>query len=320
MRTINVIRHGGPNVLTLTECEPEPVPAGHVRLRVAAAGINFADVHQRTGAYPRQLPFVPGSEGAGHIIEIGPDVTGVELGQRMAWQGVAGSYAEQVVAPAWQLIQVPDGVSDEQAAALPVQGLTAHYLATSSYMIRRGDHVVVHAGAGGVGLLLTQIAKLRGATVLTTVSTPEKARLSLAAGADEVATYADFDDVVQRATNGLGAAAVYDGVGQATFEKSLRVLAARGTLVLFGQSSGPVPHFDLARLGQSGSLTITRPTLRDFVATRTELRRRAAELWEWVSHGELVIRVGRTFGLAAAAQAHNELQARRTTGKLLLLP
>lgn len=320
MRAIEVIRYGGPNVLTLTEREPGPLPAGHVRVQLAAAGVNFVDVYQRTGAYPRPLPFVPGGEGAGRIVEIGPDVTGVEIGQRVAWQGVPNSYAEQVVAPAWQLIPVPDAVTDEQAAALPVQGLTAHYLATSSYAIRSGDHVVVHAGAGGVGLMLTQIAKLLGAKVFTTVSTKDKAKLSFAAGADEVAGYADFDEVVRRSTSGLGAAAVYDGVGRDTFEKSLGVLAARGTLVLFGQSSGPVPPFDLARLGQAGSLTITRPTLRDFVATPAELLRRSNQLWEWLSQGRLEVRVGRTFRLADASQAHEELQARRTTGKVLLLP
>jgi NADPH:quinone reductase len=235
-------------------------------------------------------------------------------------QDFTTAYAEQVVAPAWQLIPVPDSVSDEQAAALPVQGLTAHYLATASYRIQPGDHVVIHAGAGGVGLLLTQLAKLLGAKVYTTVSTEDKAKLSLAAGADEVVGYADFDQVVRRGTSGLGAAAVYDGVGRATFEKSLSVLAVRGTLVLFGQSSGPVPPFDLARLGQSGSLTVTRPTLRDFVATPAELLRRSTDIWRWLSDGQLQVRVGCTFRLAEASLAHEELQARRTTGKILLLP
>ncbi|QGN46778.1 quinone oxidoreductase family protein [Micromonospora sp. WMMD558] len=320
MRAVEVTRYGEPSVLTLTEREPDPLPAGHVRVHVAAVGVNFIDVYQRTGAYPRPLPFVLGGEGAGRVVEIGPQVTGFEIGQRVAWQGVPGSYAEQVVAPVWQLIPVPDGVSDEQAAALPMQGLTAHYLATTSYRIQPGDHVVIHAGAGGVGLLLTQLAKLLGAKVYTTVSTKEKAELSLAAGADEVVGYADFDQVVRRGTSGLGAAAAYDGVGRATFEKSLSVLAVRGSLVLFGQSSGPVPPFDLARLGQSGSLTVTRPTLRDFVATPAELLRRSSELWRWLSDGRLEVHIGRTFRLTEASLAHEELQARRTTGKVLLLP
>ncbi len=320
MRAVEVTGYGEPSVLTLTEREPDPLPAGHVRVHVTAVGVNFIDMYQRSGAYPRPLPFVLGGEGAGRVIEIGSQVTGIEIGQRVAWQGVLSSYAEQVVAPAWQLIPVPDGVSDEQAAAVPVQGLAAHYLATASYRMQSGDHVVIHAGAGGVGLLLTQVAKLLGAKVYATVSTENKAKLSLAAGADEVIGYADFDEVVRRGTSGLGAAAVYDGVGRATFEKSLSVLAVRGTLVLFGQSSGPVPPSDLARLGQSGSLTVTRPTLRDFVATRAELLRRSSDLWTWLSDGRLKVHVGRTFRLADASLAHEELQARRTTGKVLLLP
>lgn len=320
MRVIEVAHTGGPEVLRLVEREPGVLPAGHARVEVSAAGVNFIDIYERTGAYPRELPYVPGGEGAGHVVEIAPDVTEVQVGDRVAWQGVLGSYAEQVVVPAGQLLAVPADLSDEQAAALPLQGLTAHYLVTDSYPVRAGDTVVVHAGAGGVGLLLTQLAKLRGARVITTVSTPEKAELSRRAGADVVAGYQDLPEVVRRETDGRGVAAVYDGVGLATFDTSLALLARRGTLVLYGASSGKVPPFDLDRLRTGGSLFVIRPTLRDFVATPEELRHRAAELFGWVTQGQLWAHVGGVYPLADAARAHEDLAARRTVGKLLLTP
>ena len=320
MRVIEVSRHGGPEVLRSVEREHSTLRSGSVRIAVAVVGVNFADVYQRTGAYPRPLPYVPGTEGAGRVVEVATDVTGIAIGDRVAWQGVPDSYAEELVAPVEQLIPVPDGVTDQQAAALPLQGLTAHYLATNSYRIKPGDSILVHAGAGGVGLLLTQVAKLLRARVISTVSTPAKAELARRAGADAVAGYDDFAEVVFEETGGKGVAAVYDGVGQATFEESLRSLARRGTLVLFGMSSGPVPPFDLARLGQAGSLTVTRPTLRDFVATKGVLRQRSCDLFRWISEGRLRLHVGRVYPLTDAARAHTDLEARRTTGKLLLIP
>jgi NADPH2:quinone reductase len=237
----------------------------------------------------------------------------------VAWQGVPGSYAEQVLVPATHLIRVPEGVSDLEAAALPVQGLTAHYLATSSFPVQPGNTVVVHAGAGGVGLLLTQIVKLRGARVISTVSTPEKARRSREAGAGLVAGYHDFPDIVHRQTAGKGAAAVFDGLGKDTFDKSLRSLARRGALVLFGLASGHVPPFDLDLLNHAGSLTITRPTLRDFVTSPAELRQRTDQLWNWMARRRLNLRVGHS-QLTDVASAHRDLEARRTTGKVLFIP
>jgi NADPH2:quinone reductase len=242
------------------------------------------------------------------------------VGQRVCWQGISGSYADELVIAADRLIAVPDGVSDETAAALPTQGLTAHYLVTDSYRVQAGDVVVVLAGAGGVGLLLTQLAKLRGARVITTVSTPAKASLSRAAGADRVVDYAELVEAVRTETADVGAAVVYDSVGATTFEDSLACLRRRGTLVLYGQSSGPVPPFDLRRLGPAGSLTITRPTLRDFVADPAELQRRAAELFTALAAGQLAVHVGGTYPLAEVGRAHSDLEARRTSGKLLLIP
>lgn len=320
IQAIRVDRGGGPDVLRYVECEVDELSAGQVRVAVAAAGVNYADVYQRTGLYKTSLPYFPGSEGSGRVIEVGPDVTGVPIGQRVAWQGVSGSYASEVVVPVSQLIAVPDDITDEQAAAIPIQGLTAHYLATSSYAIRPGDTILVHAGAGGAGLLLTQVARLLGARVITTVSTPQKADLSRRAGAAVVAGYDNFESVVLGETEGRGAAAVYDSVGLTTFEGSLRSLARRGSLVLFGQSSGHVPPFDISRLAALGSLTLTRPTLRDFVASGDELQRRARELFRWVQSGQVDVHIGGTYRLEDVASAHADLEARRTSGKLLLLP
>lgn len=318
---IQVSAAGGPEVLVPASVEIAAPGPGEVLLEVAAAGVNFIDIYRRSGVYPMTYPYVPGSEGAGRVLAIGPDVVGIAVGDRVAWSDVPHSYASATVGAADRLIPVPDGVDDQQAAALPLQGLTAHYLATASYPIAPGDTVLIHAGAGGVGLLLTQIARILGAKVITTVSTDDKAALSRAAGAEEVLVgYADFPQRVRELTGGAGVQAVYDGVGLDTFDGSLDCLARRGSLVLFGGSSGQVPPFDPQRLNRGGSLSLTRPTLADFVVTRPELLGRAADLFGWVAQGRLEVRVGGSYPLADAGQAHEDLAARRTTGKLLLLP
>jgi NADPH2:quinone reductase len=309
MRAVQVNRYGGPEVLQVVE-KPAPALAdGQLRVAVSAIGVNYLDVQERTGAYPRNLPYVPGDEGSGTIIEVGPGVDR-SIGERVCWQGVTGSYAEELAIPADRLIAVPDDIPDQVAAALPTQGLTAHYLATDAYCISSDDVVVILAGAGGVGLLLTQIAKLRGAHVITAVSTPEKAELSREAGADRVVSY--------RQLPGIAASVVYDSVGASTFEYSLAALTRRATLVLYGQSSGPVPPFDLMRL-RNGSLTVIRPTLRDYVVG-DELQKRSADLFAWVEHGYVTPHPGGIYELSEVAQAHADLEARRTAGKLLLVP
>ncbi|RIJ76305.1 quinone oxidoreductase [Nakamurella silvestris] len=319
-QVIQVSSTGGPEVLVPTEARLADPGPGQVLIDVAAAGVNFIDIYQRQGVYQRDLPYVPGSEGAGRIAAVGPEVSGFAVGDRVAWESLPGSYAAQVVGPADRLIPVPDSISDVQAAAVPLQGLTAHYLARTSYPIRSGDTVLIHAGAGGVGLLLTQIAKLLGARVFTTVSTPEKAQISRAAGADEVLEYSGFAAAAKDLTDGAGVAAVYDGVGKDTFDESLRALRVRGTMVLFGGASGQVPDFNLQRLAAGGSLTITRPTLVHFVAARAELLERAEELWGWIADDRLDLSIGQTYPLAEAGRAHEDLAARRTSGKLLLIP
>lgn len=318
---IVVRQTGGPEVLEVAEV-PERTPGpGEVAVSVAAAGVNFIDIYHRAGVYPMHLPFTPGGEGAGTIIAIGSEADGAQVGDRVAWSGVPGSYAEQVVAPVDVLVPVPADIDLHWAAALPLQGMTAHYLATDSYAIRPGDAVLVHAGAGGVGLLLTQIAQIRGARVITTVSTEEKASLSKEAGADEVIVgYDGFADRVRELTGGSGVAAVYDGVGKDTFDASLASLRRRGTMVLFGGASGQVPPFDLQRLNSLGSLTVTRPKLQDFTVTRAELLARATELFGWIEDGRLTVRIGATYPLAEARTAHEDLAGRRTTAKLLLVP
>jgi len=318
--TITVGETGGPEVLrptTVTLGTPGP---GQVLIDIAAVGVNFIDIYQRQGVYPRDLPYVPGSEGSGRIAALGPDVTDFAVGDRVAWESLPGSYATQVIGAADRLIPVPDAITDEQAAALPLQGLTAHYLARASYPISAGDTVLIHAGAGGVGQLLTRIAKIIGARVITTVSTPAKAELSRAAGADEVLGYSGFAAAARELTDGEGVAAVYDGVGKDTFDESLQALRVRGTMVLFGGASGQVPDFNLQRLAAGGSLTITRPTLVHFVARRAELLERADELWGWIADGKLTLSIGQTYPLADARKAHEDLAARRTTGKVLLIP
>jgi len=321
MASIIVRKHGGPEQLVLVD-EPDRDPGGgEVAVRVAAAGVNFIDIYQRSGAYPMQLPFVAGSEAAGTVEAVGEGVTDLSVGDHVAWATVRGSgYCERAVVPADQAVPVPDGVSDEIAAAVLLQGMTAHYLSDATYAVRPGDVTLVHAGAGGVGLLLSQMIVHRGGRVISTASSPEKAELSRAAGADDVLGYDRFAAGVRELTDGQGVAVVYDGVGQATFEGSLDSLAPRGVLVLFGASSGPVPPLDPQVLNAKGSLFLTRPTLAHYTADRAELLRRAGDVLDGVARGWLDVRIGGRYPLAEAGRAHEDLAARRTTGKLLLIP
>lgn len=291
-------------------------------LRIETIGINFIDIYFRKGQYKAALPLIPGSEAAGTIEELGPGVTGFEAGESVASTSVLGSYAEYALVNAAQLVKVPAGVTPEQAAAVMLQGMTAHYLAYSTFPLKKGDTALVHAGAGGVGLLLTQIATHIGARVITTVSTPEKAELSREAGASEVILYndQDFEAEVKRLTDGRGVDVVYDSVGKTTFDKSLNCLRPRGLLALFGGSSGPVPPFDLVQLAGKGSLFVTRPTLWHYISTRAELEWRAGDVLGWVANGDLKVRAEHIYALDDAAQAHTDLESRKTTGKLLLEP
>jgi NADPH2:quinone reductase len=322
MKAIRITEVGGPEVMRLEEV-PTPMPqAGQLLVRVEAVGVNYIDTYQRSGQYKVTLPYTMGLEGAGVVEAKGEGVTGVEKGARVAWTNVPGSYATDAIVPADKVVPLPAGITSQQGAAAMLQGMTAHYLATSTFPLRRGDACLVHAGAGGVGLLLTQMAKRIGARVFTTVSTEEKARLSKEAGADETIRYTseDFREAVRRLTSGAGVRVVYDSVGRDTFEKSLDCLVPRGMLVLFGQSSGAVPPFDAQVLSAKGSLFMTRPTLAHYTATRDELLSRARDVFSWIADGSLKLRIGATFPLADAAKAHAELQGRRTTGKVLLQP
>lgn len=313
---------GGPDVLEFGQVEPPKAGAGELLVDVRAAGVNYVDTYHRRGMYPRDLPFVPGGEGAGVVAAVGDDVTGFAVGDRVAWAEAPGSYARQVVVQAKSAFAVPDGIDDETAAASMLQGLTAHYLVTSTYPVKPGDTVLVHAAAGGVGLLLVQLAKSRGGKVIGTVSTDEKEALAREAGADEVIRYTetDFAEEVERITGGTGVAAVYDGVGRDTFDRSMSCLAPRGSLVLFGASSGAVPPVDPQRLNAGGSLFLTRPTLAHHLATPEEFRWRCDELFSAIAADRLKIRVGARYPLAEARQAHEDLEGRRTTGKVLLIP
>ncbi|HEX5494501.1 MAG TPA: quinone oxidoreductase [Mycobacteriales bacterium] len=322
MRAVVVGRHGGPEVLDMTDRDtPEPGP-GQVLVDVAASGVNYIDVYHRTGLYPTVPPFVLGVEGAGTVSAVGAGVAEPRVGDLVAWAGAPGGYAEQVALPADRVVPVPDGVSAEDAAAAMLQGITAQYLTASTYPVRTGDTVLVHAAAGGVGLLLIQLVKLRGGRVIGTVSTEAKEELARQAGADEVIRYTevDFAARTRELTGGAGVAAVYDGVGRTTFDGSLASLAPRGMMALYGQASGPVPPLDLQRLNDHGSLFVTRPSLVHHVATRVELAERAGEVLGAVAAGRLTIRIGRRYPLAEAAAAHSDLEGRRSTGKLLLLP
>jgi len=320
MRAIRVREVGGPEVLKVEEVEAPTPGEGEARVRVAASGVNFIDVYFRTGAYSTPTPFTPGMEAAGVVDAVGPGVTGVAVGDRVAFAMHLGSYAEQVVLPAWKLVPVPDGVGLDVAAAVMLQGMTAHYLACSTFPLADGHRTLIHAGAGGVGLLLIQIAKRRGAVVYTTVSTEEKAELARQAGADAVIRYdhADFGEEVARLTNGEGLDVVYDSVGRDTFDRSLAALRPRGCMVLFGQSSGSVPPVDPQRLNTGGSLFLTRPSLGHYIATPEELHRRAGELFAWILDGEFEVRIGETHPLEGAGEAHERLTGRKTTGKVLL--
>jgi NADPH2:quinone reductase len=322
MRAIQINHTGGAEVLVLREL-PTPTPGpGEALIQIEACGVNFIDIYLREGRYASPLPFIPGQEAAGVVVGIGPDVSGVKIGDRVAWCGVPGTYAQFAVAPVARLIAIPGGVTTRQAAAAMLQGMTAHYLAYSAYAIQPNDAVLVHAGAGGVGLLLIQMAKCLGARVFATVSTEEKAALARTAGADEAVLYTreDFAARVRELTNGAGIPVVYDSVGKTTFDGSLACLRPRGILVLYGGSSGAVPPFDLIQLSARGSLYITRPTLKDYTATRQELVQRSGDVLGWVADGSLKLRLEHSYSLADAAQAHCDLESRKTTGKLLLVP
>ncbi|HVK26134.1 MAG TPA: quinone oxidoreductase [Actinokineospora sp.] len=320
-KAVVVAETGGPEVLTYTDRDiPAPGP-GEIVVRVAAAGVNYIDTYHRSGLYPLPRPFVLGLEGAGTIEAVGED-SDFSVGERVAWADALGSYAEYVVVRAAVAVRVPDGVSDETAAAAMLQGLTAHYLVTSTHPVRPVDTILVHAAAGGVGLLLVQLAKARGAKVIGTVSTSDKERLAREAGADEVIRYTEEDFVARtrELTDGEGVAAVYDGVGRTTFDGSLSVLHRRGVLALFGAASGPVDPVDPQRLNAAGSVFLTRPKLGDHTATEEELRWRAGDLFDAIKAGTLSIGIGGRYALADARQAHEDLQARRTSAKLLLIP
>ena len=322
MRVVEVDRRGGPEVLNVAKREaPRPGP-GQVVVDVAAAGVNFMDIYQRegVGGYRPDLPFVPGAEGAGTVSAVGEGVTHLALGDPVAWAGPGGSYAEQVALPANRVFPVPPGISLQVAGAVILQGMTAHYLVTSTYPVREGDIAVVHAAAGGVGLLLTQLVKLRGGIVVATTSGGEKAELARGAGADHITGYDNFRAVVDDVTDGAGAHVVYDGVGKDTFDDGLAALRPRGMMVLYGAASGQVPPVDPQRLNSAGSLFLTRPTLVHYLADPAELRWRAGEVFDWIAKGELEVRIGGTYPLADAARAQEDLASRRTTGKLLLLP
>jgi NADPH2:quinone reductase len=322
MRAIRVHRKGGPEVLQLEEL-PTPRPgAGEALVRVEAAGVNYMDVYTRTGAYGAEMPLTLGAEGAGVVEAVGEGVSDVRAGERVTWASAPGSYASHVVARADKLVPVPDGVSAQDAAAAMLQGMTAHYLAHATFPLKRGDTCLVHAAAGGVGLLLVQMAKRAGARVFGTVSTEEKAKLAREVGLDEVVFYTReaFDEVVRARSGGRGLDVVYDSVGASTFDKSLLCLRPRGMMVLYGQSSGRVPPVDLQVLNARGSLFVTRPTLRDYTATRAELLERAGAVLGGIARGELKLRIDRTVPLANAADAHRALESRETSGKVLLLP
>jgi NADPH2:quinone reductase len=323
MKAIRVHTPGGPDALRYDDA-PEPTPkAGEAIVKVDAAGLNYIDVYQRSGAYkPASLPFTLGLEAGGTVTAVGSGVSDVRVGDKVAYTGVPGAYAELAAVPADRLVKLPGGVTTKQGAAAMLQGMTAHYLACTTYPLKRGDACLVHAAAGGVGLLLVQMAKMRGARVIATVSTEDKAKLARDAGADDVILYSsqDFAAETRRLTDGKGVQVVYDAVGKTTFDKSLDSLAPRGMLVLYGQASGPVPPLDLAVLGAKGSLFLTRPSLNAYTVTRPELEARADDVLGWIRDGKLKLRTEFEFPLKDAAEAHRALEGRKTTGKVLLVP
>lgn len=322
MKAIQVTQTGGPEVLTLVDLPAPVAKANEAVVQIKAAGVNFIDVYFREGRYPTSLPFVNGQEAAGVVTDIRSDVTTIQRGDRVAYTGVLGSYAEYAAVPVSRLVKIPAELDFEQASAAMLQGMTAHYLLYSSYKLQNGETALIHAAAGGVGLLLVQMAKRIGARVIATVGTHEKAQLARDAGADECIVYteADFETETRRLTAGQGVNVVYDGVGKDTFDKDLNVLRPRGFLVLFGGASGAVPPFDLIKLSQKGSLYITRPTLAHYTATREELEWRATDVLQMIVRGEVKLRIHKSYPLAEAQQAHRDLEGRKTTGKLLLRP
>ena len=322
MKAIRVHTPGGPETLRhedVPELSPKP---GEAIVKIDAAGLNYIDVYFRTGAYKSETPFTPGMEAGGTVTAVGPNVAEVKIGDKVAYTGVPGAYAEYAAVPAAKLVTLPSGVSTKQGGAAMLQGMTAHYLACSTYPLKPGDTCLVHAAAGGVGLLLCQIARMRGARVIGTVSTQDKAKLAREAGADEVILYAsqDFEAEVKRITGGKLCQVVYDAVGKTTFDKSLNCVAPRGLLALYGAASGPVPLFELQTLSAKGSLFITRPSLNSYTATREELQQRAGEVLGWIREGKLKVRTEFEFPLKDAAEAHRALEGRKTTGKVLLIP
>jgi NADPH2:quinone reductase len=322
MKAIQVSQAGGPEVLQLVEL-PTPTPKpNEAVVQIKAAGVNFIDVYFREGRYPAPLPLTLGQEGAGIVTAAGAEVTNVAAGDRVAYTGVPGAYAEYAAVPADRLVRIPDDLDFQHAAAAMLQGMTAHYLTHSTYPVQRGETALVHAAAGGVGLLLVQLCKHRGARVIGTAGSEAKAQLARDAGADEVIIYTeqDFETETRRLTDGAGVHVVYDGVGKSTFEKDLNVLRLRGYLVLFGGASGAVPPFDLIKLSQKGSLFLTRPSLHHYIHTREELEERSRAVLRMIAAGELKLRIHKTYPLAEAAQAHRDLEGRKTSGKLLLIP
>jgi len=322
MKAIRVQHTGGPEVMELTEV-PAPQPkSAEALVKVSVAGVNSIDGYFRDGRFRTPLPFIPGQEGAGVVTAVGSQAKSVKVGDRVAWSGTLGSYAEYVAAEEEHLVPVPGSITDEQAAAAMMHGLTAHYLANDAHKLKAGETALIHAAAGGVGLLLVQMARAIGARVIGTVSTDDKAKLAREAGADEVIVFTrqDFESEVQRLTDGKGVEVVYDGVGKATFEKNLNVMRLRGMLVLYGMSSGPVPPVDPAKLSEKGSLYMARTTLAHFTATREELLARTSALFGMIASGELKLRIAKTYPLAEAAQAHRDMEERKVAGKLLLIP
>lgn len=329
MRAVRVHELGGPDVLRYEEVQaPEP-KAGEVLVRVAAAGVNYLDIYYRSGFHwgghhGRALPYVPGAEASGTVVDLGANVTEVKIGDRVAY-GISngyGSYAELHALPAWHLYKIPQSIAFEDAAAIMLQGMTAHYLTHSTYRVKPEDTVLIHAAAGGTGLLLVQLAKMRGARVFGTVSTDAKAQLAQVAGADRTINYAeqDFAAEIRKLTDGKGVNVVYDSVGQATFEKSLDCLAPLGSLIIFGQASGPVPPFDTSILNAKGSLTLARPSLTHNVASHADVLWRAGDLFNWVAERKITIKIGGIYRFCQAADAHRQLESRKTSGKILLVP
>jgi NADPH2:quinone reductase len=320
MKAISVSEHGGPEVLELVSL-PTPEPfADQVLVQVLAAGVNYIDTYQRSGAYQMQLPFTPGMDGAGEVIAVGEQVTDIKVGDIVAWPSAAGSYAEYIAIAANRVVSVPAGLDPAVACASMLQGMTAHYLINDTYRVQAGTVALVHAAAGGVGLLLTQMISARGGTVIATASTREKLDAALAAGASHALDYDRFDEAVRELTDGQGVDVVYDGVGATTFERSLASLKRRGMLVLFGAASGPVPPVDLQILNRMGSLYITRPTLADYIVTRAELESRAGDIFSQLVTGRLSFKIGGSYSLERAQDAHRDLQSRKTSGKLVLKP